>query len=130
MLTSFVKSTPLDLRKRQDTSTDFKKCNGEYAIHLTSMDYSPNPIVTGQNITVHMVGETAEVIEKGAIMKIYHDHKGKFEHELDYCKLFVEPSGFVCPVEKGHLDFTATWLIGKHPSEPNKIVSPLYTRVS
>ncbi|CAI2186382.1 17300_t:CDS:2 [Funneliformis geosporum] len=57
------------------------------------MDYSPNPTVIGQNITVHMVGEMAEVIEKGAMMRIYHDYKGKFKHELDYCKLFVEPSG-------------------------------------
>ncbi|CAG8551900.1 8128_t:CDS:2 [Funneliformis caledonium] len=30
--------------------------------------------------------------------------RGEAEFELDFCKLFVEPSGFACPVEKGDFD--------------------------
>src|SRR4051794_24172427 len=103
LASSFVKSTPLELRKRQEpSSSDYKICDGDYAISLTSMKISPDPIVTGQNITVNMVGKTAAVIEKGAIMRIYHDPKGNFEHEFSFCEIFVEPSGFACPFEKGN----------------------------
>ncbi|CAI2190939.1 17195_t:CDS:2, partial [Funneliformis geosporum] len=72
---------------------------------------SPNPLVTSQNITVRIVGKTTVVIEKA-----------------DFCKLFVEPSGSMCPVEKGNLDFTATLLIEQDPSEPNNIITSLYTK--
>ncbi|CAI2178622.1 18110_t:CDS:2, partial [Funneliformis geosporum] len=96
----------------------FKPCNGDYPVTLTLMTMSPDPIVLGQNITVHTVGQTTEVIEEGALMRIYHEPNGKPEFESDYCKLFVEPSGFVCPVEKGNFDFTATWLIEHKHSEP------------
>ncbi|CAI2165231.1 4307_t:CDS:1 [Funneliformis geosporum] len=119
----------MDLQKRVDSLADFKLCKGNnYPITLTSMSISPNPLVAGQNITVRMVGKTTVVIEKGALMRIYHDPKGKFEHEADFCKLFVEPSGSMCPVEKGNLDFTATWLIEQDPSGPKNIITSLYTK--
>ncbi|CAG8745451.1 12903_t:CDS:1, partial [Funneliformis caledonium] len=64
-------------------------------------------------------------------MRIYHDPKGNFEHEFEFCELFIEPSGFVCPFEKGNFDFAATLLIEKYDSnEPKNIVTPIYTRVT
>ncbi|CAG8505919.1 895_t:CDS:2 [Funneliformis caledonium] len=75
LASSFVKSTPLE-KRQEPSSSDFKICDGDYAISLTSMKISPDPIVTGQNMTVNMVGNTAAVIENGAIVRIYHDPNG------------------------------------------------------
>ncbi|CAG8762307.1 8404_t:CDS:1, partial [Funneliformis caledonium] len=94
-LTSFVKSTPLYIRMDNSLS-GFKPCKDyDYPITLTSLTVSPDPIILGQNITIHTVGQTAVVIEEGALMRVYHDPNGKPVIETDFCKLFVDPSGFV-----------------------------------
>lgn len=115
---SFATSTPLE--KRDDALTGFKQCDGDFKNVVTSFGYTPNPVVTGQLVNVHIAGKATAVVEQGAVLTIvgYHNNKLDFLHVIDYCKLFVESSGFNCPTEKGDFDFKATWPIEKHPDVP------------
>ena len=119
---SIATSTPL---KRQDLS-GFKQCEGNIPNTLTTLTYSPNPTVTGQNVYVHLGGMANEIVEQGAKFKaiVYEKNTNKvaFTHVLDYCSKFVEPSGSKCPVGKGDFNFTATWFIEQDPNDPKHVV--------
>src|ERR1044072_1341109 len=80
-----------------------------------SFTYSLNPVVVGHLLNIHViVGKSTATVEKSVIMDISgyfpHNNTLAFQNKLDYCKLFVEPSGSVCSMEKGH-DYIANWLV-------------------
>ncbi len=110
---SLATSTPLDLQKRKDPLNGFKQCHGNFPITVTSFFHYPNPLISGQEITVHMSGKANAVVEKGAKVRLlvsHDDHEEELYDEFDYCKVFVEKSGSTCPVKKGHFDFTGCWI--------------------
>jgi hypothetical protein len=121
---SFATSTPL---KRQDQLSGFKQCQGTFPNSITALSYSPNPVVIGQNVTVNMVGTATEIIKQGTTL-VYTGYskdeptKQEFQHQLDYCETFVKQSGSECPVKEGDYNFSASWLIEKHPGQPQNVV--------
>ncbi|CAB4444063.1 unnamed protein product [Rhizophagus irregularis] len=123
---SFATSTPTPL-KRQDQLNGFTQCKGSFANSITVLSYTPNPIVTGQNITVHLAGTATEIIKQGTtiVYTVYFKDeptKEAFQHKQDFCEVFVKQSGSECPVKKGDYSFTASWLVEKHPDEPKNLV--------
>ncbi|CAI2190083.1 3462_t:CDS:2 [Funneliformis geosporum] len=86
-------------------------------VHSTPLE---DPVIFGHNLAIRFTGVANEVIEKGAIMSFYHDQSGKVDHEADFCKDFVEQSGFACPVE-GDLDLTSTMYLESSPEEPKNV---------
>src|SRR5690349_1379590 len=120
MLASFATSIAI---KRDDPLSGFKQCDGDFPNPITLYNYSPNPVVVGQMITVRIGGEVTKTIEKGALVKVtgYQDKKELFTYEQDYCKMFVEPSGFKCPVGKGHFEHTASFPAERDPSDPKHV---------
>ena len=131
LFTSFAVSIPLE---RRNSLSGFKECNGNFPITITSFTYSPDPVVVGHLLNIHVAGKSTATVEKNAIMDISghfpNNNTLVFQNKLDYCKLFVEPSGSECPTEKGHFDFTANWLIpNEHDTEP-KYVDDFVTKVT
>jgi hypothetical protein len=120
MLVSFATSIPL----KRDTLSGFKQCEGQFQNTITLFSYSPDPIVPGKNVTLHIGGEATEIVQEGALITFtgYVDKKEVFHSELDYCEYFVEQSGSKCPVETGHFDFTSTWLEPTNPEDPKDVV--------
>jgi hypothetical protein len=118
---SFATSTPL---KRQDQLSGFKQCQGTFPNSITVLNYSPNPVIVGQNVTVNMAGTATEIIKQGTTLVNTGYLKGvqEFQHQVDYCETFVKPSGFECPVKKGDYNFSASWLVEKHPDDPQNDV--------
>jgi len=118
---SFATSTPL---KRQ--LEGFKQCEGDIPNTLSAFDFTPNPVVLGQNVTVHIAGKATEIVNPGTLV-VYTGYdksdpsKPAFQHQLDYCEIFVQPSGSVCPVKEGDFSFTGTWLLDQHPGEPQNL---------
>ncbi|CAI2196707.1 19436_t:CDS:1, partial [Funneliformis geosporum] len=51
--------------------------------------------------------------------EFYHDQSGKVDHEADFCKDFVEQSGFAYPVE-GDFDLTSTMFLESSPERTKK----------
>ncbi|RGB27184.1 hypothetical protein C1646_799355 [Rhizophagus diaphanus] len=124
ILVSFATSTPL---KRQDQLDGFTQCKGSFANSITALSYTPNPVVTGQNVTVHLAGTATEIIKQGTTLvytAYFKDEPTKeaFHHIQDFCEVYVKQSGSECPVNKGDYSFTASWLIEKHPDEPKNLV--------
>ncbi|CAI2188432.1 662_t:CDS:2 [Funneliformis geosporum] len=94
-------------------------------VHSTPLE---DPVIFGHNLAIRFTGVANEVIEKGAIMSFYHDQSGKVDHEADFCKDFVEQSGFACPVE-GDLDLTSTMYLESSPEEPKNVSENVYTKM-
>ncbi|GBB87538.1 hypothetical protein RclHR1_00140042 [Rhizophagus clarus] len=121
---SFATSTPL---KRQDQLTGFKQCQGTFPNSITVLTYTPNPVVLGQNVTVHIAGKATEVIKQGTTL-VYTGYfeneptKQAFQHQVDFCDTFVKPNGSECPVKEGDYSFIGSWLLEKHPNEPQNLV--------
>ncbi|CAG8562043.1 7975_t:CDS:2 [Funneliformis caledonium] len=40
-------STPLELRERQNSLTDFKSCDGAYPVTSITCTYNPKPVIFG-----------------------------------------------------------------------------------
>lgn len=121
---SFATSTPL---KRQDQLSGFTQCQGTFPNSITVLSYTPNPVVVGQNVTVHLAGKATEIIKQGTTLVhtgYFKDEPTKqaFQHSQDFCETFVKQSGSECPVKEGDYSFTASWLIEKHPDEPKNLV--------
>ena len=130
---SFAKPIPFDLERREDALTGFKQCdNGDFPNVVTSFDYSPNPVVAGQMVNVHIAGKASKVVEKGALMVItgHYENQLDFLHVLDYCKLFVESSGSNCPVETGDFDFKASWPVEEHPGVPKNTTNEFKLQIT
>lgn len=50
----FATFTSSTLIRRQDALNGFKECQGNFPNKITSHEFTPNPIVAGQVVTVHM----------------------------------------------------------------------------
>ncbi|RGB27766.1 hypothetical protein C1646_376485 [Rhizophagus diaphanus] len=98
---TFVSSTPI---RRQDALSGFKPCQGNFPNEITLFIFTPNPLVGGQEFTVRIAGKVTVTIESGALYKLTVNKQGI--HETSFCKEFVIPSGFTCPVND-NFDFTA-----------------------
>ncbi|PKY48719.1 hypothetical protein RhiirA4_445498 [Rhizophagus irregularis] len=121
---SFATSNPTPLKRQLN---GFTQCKGGFANSITALSYTPNPVVTGQNITVHLAGTATEIIKQGTtiVYTVYFKDeptKEAFQHKQDFCEVFVKQSGSECPVKKGDYSFTASWFIEKHPDEPKNVV--------
>ncbi|PKY13906.1 hypothetical protein RhiirB3_425813 [Rhizophagus irregularis] len=131
---SFATSNPTPL-KRQDQLNGFTQCKGSFANSITLLSYTPNPVVTGQNVTSHLAGTATEIIKQGATIvytAYFKDEPTKeaFQHKQDFCEVYVKQSGSECPVKKGDYSFTASWLVEKHPDEPKNLVVEYYFNIS
>ncbi|RIA79561.1 hypothetical protein C1645_745833 [Glomus cerebriforme] len=121
---SFATSIP---SKRQDPLSGFKQCEGHFPNIITSFSYSPDPpTAVHQYVTIRLGGKASEVVEQGALFSYTGYDKNNpntvvFHNEVDYCSLFVEQSGFSCPVKKGDFNFSATWPADHNP-QPNTVV--------
>ncbi|CAB5377389.1 unnamed protein product [Rhizophagus irregularis] len=60
----FATFTSSTLIRRQDALNGFKECQGNFPNKITSHEFTPNPIVAGQVVTVHMKGIATVPIEK------------------------------------------------------------------
>lgn len=67
ILLIFLTFTSSTLIRRQDAFNGFKECQGNFPNKITSYEFTPNPIVTGQVVTVHMRGIATVPIEKEAL---------------------------------------------------------------
>src|ERR1044072_169099 len=63
-LASFAASTPL----RRDDLSGFKQCERQFLNTVTSFSFSPNPVIPGKNVTVHIGGEATETVVEGALL--------------------------------------------------------------
>jgi hypothetical protein len=131
LFASFAASIPL---KREDSLKGFKECDGKFPNTITSLTYSPDPVYVGHIVNIHIAGKSTATVEKNAFVDIsgyfLNNDTLLFRYTFDYCKLFVNPSGSECPVEKGHFDFTANWVIpNEYDSEP-KYVDEFVTKMT
>ena len=122
VLASFATSTPL--RRHDDPLSGFKQCSGYFPNYITKFDYTPDPVLVDHNITVCIGGKATEVIESGAeiVFTWFLDDKEVFRTVFDFCDYFVEQSGYSCPVEKGHFEFSSTWFEPSTPEDPKDTV--------
>ncbi|CAG8541637.1 12537_t:CDS:1 [Funneliformis caledonium] len=127
-LASFVRSTPLELRKRLDPLTGFKMCDGNFPIIIDTFTYNPNPVIPGHNLAIRIAGVANEVVENGAILRFYHDQGENVAREADFCEEFVEQSKFICPI-KGYFDLTSIIFLESSPTEPKNVSVNLYTKM-
>jgi hypothetical protein len=123
LFASFAVSIP---SKRENSGSEFKECDGNFPNTITLLAYSPDPVFVGHILNIHIAGKSTATVEKDAFMVISGHFPNNdtlvFNHKLDYCKLFVNPSGSECPVKKGHFDFTANWLVpNEHDTEPQYV---------
>ena len=111
MFVSFVTSIPLLSERDDDPLSGFKECEGYHPDSITLFSFSPNPIVVGQPINIHIAGDLPAPIKEGSTLNVtsYLDNKQKFTKVRDFCKFFVEPK-YKCPVE-GHFDITVLQVI-------------------
>ncbi|PKC10849.1 hypothetical protein RhiirA5_498118 [Rhizophagus irregularis] len=119
----------------EDQLNGFTQCKGSFANSITLLSYTPNPVVTGQNVTSHLAGTATEIIKQGATIvytAYFKDEPTKeaFQHKQDFCEVYVKQSGSECPVKKGDYSFTASWLVEKHPDEPKNLVVEYYFNIS
>ncbi|RGB43382.1 hypothetical protein C1646_681218 [Rhizophagus diaphanus] len=98
---TFVSSTPI---RRQDALSGFKPCQGNFPNEITLFSFTPNPLVGGQEFTVRIGGKATVTIENGTLYKLTVNKE--VIYETSFCKEFVIPSGFTCPVND-NFDFTA-----------------------
>src|SRR6266496_5905117 len=108
----------------QDALSGFKQCkHGDFPNKITLFTYTPNPVVAGQEVTVRMAGKAAVTIENGATFQNtgFYQNKQIFQHNDDFCKEFVIPSGFTCPVN-GDFDFTVKFPVDTSPDDPKNTV--------
>jgi hypothetical protein len=126
ILLIFATFTSSTLIERQES---LKSCEGTFPNEITSYSFNPYPIVVGQLVTVHMTGKIAVPIEKEASLKhsIYYNNELRLEHEEDFCKFVVIPSGFTCPVTND-FDFTITIPARTTPNDPKNTVLEFFTR--
>ncbi|CAB5377391.1 unnamed protein product [Rhizophagus irregularis] len=101
----FATFTSSTLIRRQDALNGFKECQGNFPNKITSHEFTPNPIVAGQVVTVHMKGIATVPIEKVVI-----------------------PSGFTCPV-KGDFNFVNTFPADTSPNDPKNSVLEFFVRI-
>jgi hypothetical protein len=113
---TFVSSTPI---RRQDALSGFKQCQGNFPNEITVFNFTPNPLVAGQESTGRIAGKTIEPIENGALYKItgFYENQQVIHHEIGFCEMFVTPSGSNCPV-KDNFDFTAKSMEATSPAIP------------
>lgn len=106
ILLIFATFTSSTLIRRQDALSGFKPCQGNFPNVITLYEFNPNPIVAGQVVTVHMAGKAAVPIEEKALFQntVFYNNEQVSQHNDDFCKEVVIPSGFTCPVE-GNFDF-------------------------
>ena len=100
--TSFVKSIPSALQKREDPLSGFKQCKGKFPNVITAYDYSPDPIVYTKPVKVLIAGNAAVGVEQGALMTAtgYYKDRIAYLYGIDYCKVFVKQSGYKSQKEK------------------------------
>src|SRR2546425_12734735 len=93
LFASFAKSIPSVLQTRKDTLGGFKQCKGKFPNTITEYSYSPDPIVDGEPMKVHLAGKATVAVEKGALLTIrgYDKNQLIFIFGVDYCKALVEP---------------------------------------
>ncbi|PKC71766.1 hypothetical protein RhiirA1_412748, partial [Rhizophagus irregularis] len=101
ILVTFVSSTPI---RRQDALSGFKPCQGDFPNEITSFSFTPNPLVGGQEFTVRIGGKATVTIESSTLYRLTVNKQ--VIYETSFCKEFVIPSGFTCPVND-NFDFTA-----------------------
>ncbi|KAJ3174522.1 Phosphatidylglycerol/phosphatidylinositol transfer protein [Geranomyces variabilis] len=92
------------------------------AFHLTSLDFSPNPPVSGQPITVHLVGSLDKAIAVGASADVTVS-LGFFpviNKHIDICDTLAK-ANISCPVAVGPVDIIETMTL------PAGIPSGTYT---
>ncbi|RGB27181.1 hypothetical protein C1646_769464 [Rhizophagus diaphanus] len=124
---TFASSTPI---RRQDTLSGFKPCKGNFPNEITTYNYTPNPIIVGQENTVHITGIATVTIENGALYKItgFYENIQIFHHEIGFCEAIVEPSGFKCPV-KDNFDFTTKFPIDNDSNDPKNTIEEYGIRI-
>ncbi|KAJ3153122.1 Phosphatidylglycerol/phosphatidylinositol transfer protein [Geranomyces variabilis] len=92
------------------------------AFHLTSLDFLPNPPVSGKPITVHLVGSLDKAIAVGASADVTVS-LGFFpviNKHIDICDTLAK-ANISCPVAVGPVDITETMTL------PAGIPSGTYT---
>jgi hypothetical protein len=126
ILLIFATFTSSTLIRRQD---GFKPCQGNFPNTITSYVFTPNPIVAGQVVTLHMAGKATIPIEKGASFQntMYYNNEQVLQHNDDFCKEVVVPSGFTCPVE-GDFAFTNSFPTDTTPNDPKNTVLEFFVR--
>ncbi|CAB4488628.1 hypothetical protein RhiirA5_497831 [Rhizophagus irregularis] len=117
---TLASSTPI---RRQDTLSGFKPCKGNFPNEFTTYIYTPNPIIIGQETTVHIAGKATVTIENGALFKVigFYENKQIFHYDINFCEAIVEPSGFKCPV-KDNFDFTTKFSPDSDSSDPKNTI--------
>ncbi|CAB4488627.1 hypothetical protein RhiirA5_497830 [Rhizophagus irregularis] len=126
----FATFTSSTLIRRQDALNGFKECQGNFPNKITSHEFTPNPIVAGQVVTVHMKGIATVPIEKGSIYQntVFYNNEQVLQHNDDFCKEVVIPSGFTCPV-KGDFNFVNTFPADTSPNDPKNSVLEFFVRI-
>ena len=128
MFASFVLSVPYP-SEYNDPLSGFEECKGDYPDIITLYKYSPNPVVVGQPVTIHIAGYAPVPIKEGSLIKVTrHNDEQTFHEEIDFCKDFVEQSS-KCPI-KGHFNLTAIHPTMTSPSDPKNTVVNYRVKIS
>ncbi|GBB87542.1 hypothetical protein RclHR1_00140046 [Rhizophagus clarus] len=123
---TFASSSPI---RRQDALSGFKQCEGDFPNKITTYNYTPNPVVVGQVLTLHLGGQAVIPYQAGSVIQntMFYQGKQVLQHNDDFCKVFVIPSGFTCPV-KGNFDLYNQFPVDSNPDDPKNAVKDFFVR--
>ncbi|GBC10295.1 hypothetical protein RclHR1_00950032 [Rhizophagus clarus] len=90
------------------SSVPFEVCD-EGPINITNLDFTPNPIVAGQDLTVNIEGSTQVEVQQGSTLTLAtYEWLFPIHQTFDFCKMSINPP---CPINIGDFNLNVTYPI-------------------
>ncbi|CAG8601984.1 25812_t:CDS:2, partial [Dentiscutata erythropus] len=129
-LITFTTSLPYPIFRR-DSLSGYTQCDGTFPNEVTYFSFSPNPIIVGQNVTYTVTEVNTATIQEGATLNVtgYYQQKVAFNEVTDFCKEWIEASGYKCPLEPGTYSLVVSEYIMPGQNDPKNTTIDFDLRV-
>ncbi|CAG8470674.1 uncharacterized protein OCT59_022238 [Rhizophagus irregularis] len=120
LLFALVTTSSSNLIPRQ--LSQFQLCDSgkTYPLSITTLTYTPNPIVLGQNLTLKIVGTSQVQVDQNSNLKVQGTGLLSFlVYNIDFCNELLAPNvpsgSQLCPIPVGNFDYDITVTVPNRP---------------
>lgn len=102
--------------------SQFQVCDSgkTYPVSITTLTYTPSPIVLGQPLALKLVGTTQVQVDQNSTLRVQGTGLlSSISYDIDFCNDILAPNvpsgSQICPIPVGNFDYDVSTIVPNKP---------------